>query len=81
MTEQESPAPLHPALDEPLATFDVPTRIANWAARNDVATLRDLLCRDPAALVEERNLGRTSLRQTRELVLDLTGQPRPDASA
>lgn len=51
----------------------VPTRMANWAARNDVETFGDLVAHSPLALLEERNLGGTSIRKTRQVIEGSTG--------
>ncbi len=61
-------------LTTPLALLDLPTRMVNWADRTGVRTLGELARRHPADLVAERNLGRTSIAQTRKLIERITGK-------
>lgn len=57
----------HP-LDRPLDSLELPTRVANWAARRGIETLGDLLRWHPRELRLEKNLGRTSIAQLRAII-------------
>ncbi len=69
---KDFPTPVVRFLAEPVKPR-VPTRMANWAERNGMARFDELLRREPAAMLEERNVGRGTLRQTDELIRRATG--------
>lgn len=52
---------------------DLPTRMRNYAERNDLVTLGDLARLDPAQLLGERNLGRKSIADTRTILEGIAG--------
>ncbi len=67
--------PFDARLAEPLAAFDLPTRMRNWAGREGIETVGALVRRSPDELLRERNLGRTSVSQTRTLLEAHLGMP------
>lgn len=64
------PGPESP-LDRKLDQLDFPTRTLNWALRREVETVRELVKWDPQAFAVERNVGRRTVRETRELLESL----------
>jgi mRNA-degrading endonuclease RelE of RelBE toxin-antitoxin system len=52
----------------PLFQLPFPTRLLNWADARGVLTVQQLLRFTPDALLAERNLGRKTVTETRELV-------------
>ncbi|HET9952935.1 MAG TPA: DNA-directed RNA polymerase subunit alpha C-terminal domain-containing protein, partial [Polyangiaceae bacterium] len=56
------------ALDTKLLDLKLPTRAQNWAERQGIDTLRGLVAWDPEAFVKERNVGRRTVQETRELL-------------
>lgn len=48
-------------LARPLDHLQLPTRLTNWARRMDVTTVREVVAFGRAGLLEQRNLGRTSV--------------------
>lgn len=66
--EEAALRPLQPL--EPLGwSLDdcpLPTRMQNWAARSGLQTVGDLVARDPRSLLDEKNLGRKSVADTRK---------------
>jgi hypothetical protein len=70
------PAPVPAASpDVPLADVRLPTRMARWASRQGLSTLRELARISPEALRGERNLGRRSLADTRAVIEKHLGVP------
>ncbi|MDF3069629.1 MAG: putative polymerase sigma factor [Polyangiaceae bacterium] len=61
------PRPLA-SLDRDVQSLPLPTRALNWAARREVATVRDLVAWLPEALESEKNVGRRTVRETREVL-------------
>ncbi|MFT3775858.1 MAG: DNA-directed RNA polymerase subunit alpha C-terminal domain-containing protein [Minicystis sp.] len=76
---------LAPGEDVSLDHVPLPTRMRNWADRQGIETLRALARIPPEDLRGERNLGRTSIRETRTLINAYLGIPwtreRPQPSA
>lgn len=60
--------------------LDLPTRMLNWAMRNEIETLGELVQRRPADLLGERNLGRRSIQLTRAIIERLYGSRWEDIS-
>lgn len=58
-------------LDMPLDALDLPTRMRNFAAREGLRLVRDLVEIDFASLSATKNLGRRSISQTRQLLVRL----------
>jgi hypothetical protein len=78
------PAPQHEARDplaENLWALDFPTRTLNWSLRAGVETLRDLIMVAPDLFTNERNVGRRTVRETRERIQALLGQSWEEARA
>lgn len=61
-------------LDLSLGLLRLPTRMDNYAYSQGLETVRDLVRLDPAMLASVRNLGRVSMRQTREVLERLLGR-------
>jgi superfamily I DNA/RNA helicase len=57
----------------PLAELSLPTRMANFVARKELDTVAQLGAIAPSDLLEERNLGRGSIAETRALIEPLLG--------
>jgi hypothetical protein len=74
------PEPIAP-LDRDVQTLPLPTRALNWAARREVATLRDLVAWKPEAFENEKDVGRGTVRETREVIESLLGYSWEDAYA
>jgi hypothetical protein len=51
----------------------VPTRMANWAARNGVETFGDLIAHSRQQLLDARNVGKRTVRQTAGVIERATG--------
>jgi hypothetical protein len=66
------PPPLAP-LDRDVQTLPLPTRALNWAARREVTTVRDLVAWQPEAIEAEKNVGRRTVREMREVLEALLG--------
>ncbi|RYZ09241.1 MAG: hypothetical protein EOO73_05630 [Myxococcales bacterium] len=78
------PAPEPPrlaSLDRDVQSLPLPTRALNWAARREVATVRDLIAWLPEALESEKNVGRRTVRETREVLEALLGHSWEQAHA
>jgi hypothetical protein len=77
--------PLAPGEDVSLDDLRLPTRMRNWADRHGIESLRALARIPPDELLEERNLGKTSIQQTRAIIEAYLGIPwtgeRPQPSA
>lgn len=73
----DAPSPL----DRKLLELDLPTRAANWAERQGIETVRELVAWDPVAFANERNVGRRTVRETRELLEALLGCTWEEANA
>lgn len=58
-----------------LESLPFPTRLQTWAERVGVQTLGELLSRSPDTLHGEKNMGRTTIRETKALIERLTGTP------
>jgi hypothetical protein len=61
------------ALYRKLVDLDISTRLSNWATRNHVETVRDLVAWTPEAFAEERHVGRRTVRETHELIQAVLG--------
>jgi hypothetical protein len=66
------PEPIAP-LDRDVQTLPLPTRTLNWCARREVATVRELVAWQPEAFKDEKNVGRGTVRETREVIESLLG--------
>lgn len=66
-------------LDRDLQTLPLPTRTLNWAARHEVAIVRQLVAWHPEAFEQEKNVGRSTVRETREVLESLLGHSWEDA--
>ncbi len=64
-----------------ITTLSLPTRMANATARLGLATVGDLARRHPTSLLLERNLGRTTVADTREVLERAIGMRWEDATA
>ncbi|HYO98517.1 MAG TPA: DNA-directed RNA polymerase subunit alpha C-terminal domain-containing protein, partial [Polyangiaceae bacterium] len=53
-------------LDHNLWQLDLPTRTLNWAERQGIHTVRELVAWLPETFAVERNVGRRTVRETRE---------------
>lgn len=62
-------------------TLSLPTRMANATARLGLSTVGDLARRHPTSLLLERNLGRTTVADTREVLERAIGMRWEDATA
>ena len=62
-------------------TLSLPTRMANATARLGLFTVGDLARRHPTSLLLERNLGRTTVAETREVLERTIGMRWEDATA
>jgi superfamily I DNA/RNA helicase/mRNA-degrading endonuclease RelE of RelBE toxin-antitoxin system len=79
--DAESPddSPASPPLEQPnaeatpLVGLPLPTRMANFVERKELRTVADLAAIAPSDLLEERNLGRGSIAETRPLLEPLLG--------
>jgi hypothetical protein len=60
-------------LDRSLWELDFPTRTLNWAERQGIETLRAFLSWQPEAFENERNVGRRTVRETRERIEAVLG--------
>ncbi len=69
---RNAPATAPPA-DVPLNAVQLPTRMYNFADRKGITTLRALAAIAPYDLHGERNLGRTSIAQTRIVIEETFG--------
>lgn len=69
------PTEPNPPHDWPLDTLALPTRMRSWAERRGVTTLRQLAAFAPKALLEERNVGRLSIAETRAVIEAHLGAP------
>jgi hypothetical protein len=74
------PPPLSP-LDRGVQTLALPTRALNWAARSEITTVRDLVAWLPDAIEAEKNVGRRTVRETREVLEALLGHSWEEAYA
>jgi len=72
---------LQAALAAPLAAVYMSARLVNWAKRTGVTTLGDLAQRSPADMLQEKNLGRTSVKEARALIESHTGMAWEDVRA
>ncbi|MEN9580525.1 MAG: hypothetical protein RJA70_3534, partial [Pseudomonadota bacterium] len=69
---ESAPASIAP-LDRELQMLPLPTRALNWAARRGVATVRELVTWRPEAFEQEKNVGRGTVLETREVIESLLG--------
>lgn len=67
-------------LNEPLDTLALPTRMLTVATRLGLATVGDLARRHPAGLLLEKNLGRSTIKETREALERALGMRWEDAA-
>lgn len=86
VSEAVSPEPAHSdtpssPLDKKLEDLDLPTRAANWAYRKEIDTVRELVGWHPDVFENERNVGRRTVRETRELIETLLGCSWEEAHA
>ena len=58
----------------PLDRLNLPTRMQNWVASRDVRTLGALVRNAPNELLDERNLGRTTIKRTRLIIENHLGE-------
>lgn len=65
----------------PLHHWPLPTRMANWLSRHEIATVGQLLALDPSQLLKEKNLGRKSIAVTDQLIRERLGSPWRDLRA
>lgn len=75
-----APEPVAP-LDRDVQSLPLPTRALNWAARREVATVRDLVTWHPDAFESEKTLGRRTVRETCEVLETLLGHTWEEAYA
>lgn len=68
-----------PPLDRDVETLPLPTRALSWCARREVATVRELVSWKPEAFESEKNVGRRTVRETREVIESLLGCSWEDA--
>lgn len=66
-------SPLQALLQRRLYELEFPTRTLNWAERNGIATIGELVAVDPDIFAQERNVGRLTLRQTRAALEEALG--------
>jgi len=66
--------------DQPLETLPLPTRMQSVAKRLELVTVGDLARRHPAGLLLERNLGRTTMQETRAILEGALGMRWEDAA-
>ncbi|MDQ3030944.1 MAG: AAA family ATPase [Myxococcota bacterium] len=69
-----APIDLDEALATPLSAVPLPTRMQGFVDRTGLSTLADLARHAPSSLLREKNLGRTSIAETREILEGLTGR-------
>jgi Sigma-70, region 4/Bacterial RNA polymerase, alpha chain C terminal domain len=62
-------------LNNPVGLLRLPTRMANWAARNGIATIGQLVALRPERLLHEPNLGKLTVEQTARLIETRLGRP------
>src|SRR5690606_34379112 len=74
-------APGRTIFERNLHELEFPTRALNWADRNGVTTIAELVAWDPALFARERNVGRLTLRQTRAAVEEAVGMSWEEACA
>ncbi len=55
-------------LSTPLERVDIPIRVYNWAKKKGMTRLRELASWHPQELIEERNIGATSVDEVRRLI-------------
>lgn len=65
----------------PLESLSLPTRLFTWAERSGVTTLGELAARSPQSLLAEKNLGRTTIAQARNLIESLLGRSWEELAA
>lgn len=75
------PTDIAERLDQPLDVLDLPARMRSATERLGLTTVRDLVAIDPDSLAKQRNLGRTSLRDTRAALEALLGVSWETAAA
>jgi hypothetical protein len=75
-----APEPVAP-LNREVQTLPLPTRALNWAARREVAMVRDLVAWPPKAFESEKNVGQRTVRETREVLETLLGHSWEEAYA
>ncbi len=68
-------------LDEPVDSLALPTRMLTAVGRLGVVTVGDLARRHPAGLLLERNLGRTTVKETRVVLERALGMRWEDVAA
>ena len=76
--KSSTPTPAHIDLESeklriPLDTLNLPTRLLSWSLREGVETVGELVRRSPVELVAARNMGRTTVAKTREVIEKLLG--------
>ena len=71
----EDDAPIATVADDDilLESLDLPARLATWASRQGITTLRGLARVTPAEMGAARNLGRTSIADARRLIESMLG--------
>ncbi len=68
-------------LATPLSAIKLPTRMITWATAKEIRTLGELARWHPRDLASERNMGRTSIAQTREEIERITRKKWEDLAA
>ncbi len=62
-----------PPLGRDVQTLQLPIRALNWCARKEVTTVRELVAWSPEVFESEKNIGRSTVRETREVLETLLG--------
>ena len=65
-------------LDQPVDHPDLPTRMVNWVENHSIRSYRELVAFGLDELLSQRNLGRKTVRETKELVERFTGMAWDD---
>jgi hypothetical protein len=79
--EQATTEEVRSPLNRTLLDLEFPTRTLNWANRQGINTVRELVAWRPEHFKTERNVGRRTVRETRELIEAHLGYSWEDAYA